>query len=132
MEVAFSKKNVVCIYHIFRYHKPEYKNLDFHFNIHFRPQIRLLIKRFSLGYLHLDAVKGLACSNDPEGYAGENVKFLVGPPMPDRPRVMCQTKRDTPVLQRWGFVGQARQPTNCKKTHMLRQPVRKRWRDALV
>ena len=67
----------------------------------------LLDQTVSLGYNHLDAVRGLACSNDPEGYAGGNVKFLVGPPIPDRPKVMCQTKRDTPVLQRWGFVGQA-------------------------
>jgi hypothetical protein len=29
--------------------------------------------------------------------------LLIGPPMPDRSRVMTQTKRDTLVLQFWGF-----------------------------
>ena len=29
--------------------------------------------------------------------------LLVGPPMPDRSRMMTQTKRDTLVLQVWGF-----------------------------
>ena len=45
--------------------------------------------------------------------------------MPDKPKMMCQTKRDTPVLQRWGFVGQASNlPTVKKKPHLLREPVR--------
>jgi hypothetical protein len=58
-------------------------------------------------YLHLDVVRGLECSNDPDGYAGRSFKLLVGSPKPDRPKVMDHTKRDTPALQRWGFVGQA-------------------------
>ena len=41
--------------------------------------------------------------------------FLVAPPMPDRPKVMCHTKRDTPVVQRWGFVGQASNLPTVKK-----------------
>ena len=67
------------------------------------------------GYLHLDAVRGLVGSNDPEGYPDGKVKFLVGPPMPDRQKVMCQTKRDIPVLKRWGFVGQASNLPTVKK-----------------
>jgi hypothetical protein len=45
-----------------------------------------------------EVVRGLACSNDAEGYAGRSVKLLVGSPKPDRPKVMGQTKRDTPAL----------------------------------
>jgi hypothetical protein len=52
-------------------------------------------------------VRVLAFSNDPEGYAGRSVKLLVVSPKSERPKVMGQTKIDTPVLQRWGFVGQA-------------------------
>jgi hypothetical protein len=47
-----------------------------------------------------NVVRGLACSNNPEGYAGRSVKLLVGSPKPDRPKVMGQIKRDTPALQR--------------------------------
>jgi hypothetical protein len=43
--------------------------------------------------------------------------------MPDKPKGMGQTKRDTPVLQRWGFVDQASNlPT--VKISMLREPAR--------
>jgi hypothetical protein len=52
-------------------------------------------------------VRGFACSNDTEGYAGRSVKLLVGSPKSDRSKVMGQTERETPALQRWGFVGQA-------------------------
>jgi len=38
-------------------------------------------------------VVGLARSHDPESYAGGSL-LLVGPPMPDRSKVMTQTKRD--------------------------------------
>ena len=41
--------------------------------------------------------------------------LLVGPPIPDRPKGMGQTKRDTPVLQRWGFVDQASNLSTVKK-----------------
>jgi len=40
--------------------------------------------------------------------------LLVGPPMPDRSRVMTQTKRDTLVLQVGGWA-QGRQPCPVKK-----------------
>jgi hypothetical protein len=71
-------------------------------------------------------VRGLACSNDPEGYAGRSVKLLVGSPKPDRPKVMGQTKRDTPVLRRGTFVGQASNlPT--VKIYMFIEPVKTHW-----
>jgi len=50
--------------------------------------------------------------------------LLVGPPMPDRPKGVGQMKRDTPALQRWGFVDRASNLSNVKKTVMLREPVR--------
>ena len=37
-------------------------------------------------------------SYDPESYAGSSL-LLVGSPMPDRSKVMTQTKRDTLALQ---------------------------------
>jgi hypothetical protein len=46
--------------------------------------------------------------------------FLVGPPMPDRSKVMCQTKRDTPVLQRWRFVGQDSNLPTVKNSYAQR------------
>jgi hypothetical protein len=79
---------------------------------------------FLLEYLHLDVVRGLACSNHPEGYAGRSVKLLVGSPKPDRPKVIGQTKRDTPGFQRWEFVGQASNLPTVKKIYMLIEPVR--------
>jgi hypothetical protein len=47
-------------------------------------------------------VVGLVLSHDPESYAGGRL-LLVGPPMPDRSRVMTQTKKDTLVLQVGGL-----------------------------
>jgi hypothetical protein len=44
-------------------------------------------------HLYFDVVVGLAKSHDPESYAGGSL-LLVGPPMPDRSKVMAQTKRD--------------------------------------
>ena len=46
--------------------------------------------------------------------------FLVGPPMPDRPKGMGQTKRDTPILQRWGFVDQASNLSTVKQIYAQR------------
>jgi len=47
-------------------------------------------------------VVGLARSHDPESYAGVSL-LLVGSPIPDRSKVMTQTKRDALALQvgRW-------------------------------
>ena len=42
---------------------------------------------------YFDVVVGLARSHDPDSYAGGSL-LLVGPPMPDRPKVMTQTKGD--------------------------------------
>ena len=53
----------------------------------------------SCPYFHV--VVGLARSHDPESYTGGSL-LLVGSPMPDRSKVMTQTKRDTLVLQVWG------------------------------
>ena len=47
---------------------------------------------------YFDVVVGLVRSYDPESYAGSNL-LLVGSPMPDRSKVMTQTKRDTLALQ---------------------------------
>jgi len=47
-------------------------------------------------------VVGLARSHDPESYAGGSL-LLVGSPMPDRSKVMTQTKRDNLVLQFGGL-----------------------------
>jgi predicted 2-oxoglutarate/Fe(II)-dependent dioxygenase YbiX len=41
---------------------------------------------------------GLEWSEDPESYAGGSL-VLVGSPLPDRSKVMAQTKRGTLVLQ---------------------------------
>jgi hypothetical protein len=46
-------------------------------------------------YAYFDVVVGLVCSHDPKSYAGY--------PMPDRSRVMTQTKRDILVLQVGGL-----------------------------
>jgi hypothetical protein len=45
---------------------------------------------------------GLAWSNDPEIYAGGSLA-TGRPSMPDRSKVMTQTKRDTLVLQFGGW-----------------------------
>jgi hypothetical protein len=50
------------------------------------------------GILYIDVVVGLAWSNDPESYDGGSYC-----PMPDRSKVMTQTKRDTLVLQVGGW-----------------------------
>jgi len=47
---------------------------------------------------YFDAVLGLARSYEPESYAGGSL-LLVGSPMPDRSKVMTQTKRVTLALQ---------------------------------
>jgi len=44
-------------------------------------------------HLYFNVVVGLARSHDPESYAGGSL-LLVGPPMPDRSKVITQTKRD--------------------------------------
>jgi hypothetical protein len=44
-------------------------------------------------HLYFDIVVGLVRSHDPESYAGSSL-LLVGPPMPERSKVMTQTKRD--------------------------------------
>jgi hypothetical protein len=52
-------------------------------------------------YLHSVVVWGLS-GQDPESYAGGSL-LLVGPPLPDRSKVMAQTKRRTLVLQVGGW-----------------------------
>jgi hypothetical protein len=47
---------------------------------------------------YFDVVVGLARSYDPDSYTGSSL-LLVGSPMPDRSKVMTQTKRDTLALQ---------------------------------
>ena len=47
---------------------------------------------------YFDVVMGLVRSYDPESYAGGSL-LLVGSPMPDRSKVMTQTKRDALALQ---------------------------------
>jgi len=47
-------------------------------------------------------VVGLARSHDPESYAGGKL-LLVGSSMPDRSKVMTQTKRDALALQVGGW-----------------------------
>jgi len=51
---------------------------------------------------YFDVVVGLAWSYDPESYAGGSL-LLVGSPLPDRSKVMTQTKRDALALQVWGW-----------------------------
>jgi len=43
-------------------------------------------------------VVGLEWSEDPKSYAGSSL-LLVGSPLPDRSKVMAQTKRGTLLLQ---------------------------------
>ena len=58
--------------------------------------------------------------------------LLVGPPMPDRSRVMTQTKRDTMVLQVGGF-GVGLTTSQSKKTYCYESRAKenagqiKRW-----
>jgi len=52
-------------------------------------------------YLYFDVVEGLAWSHEPKSYAGGS--FCYWPPMPNRSRVMTQTKRDNLVLQFGGW-----------------------------
>ena len=52
---------------------------------------------------YFDVVVGFVWSHDPESYNGVSVVLPVGPPMPDRSRVMTQTKRYTLVLQVGGL-----------------------------
>ena len=47
---------------------------------------------------YFDVVVGLVKSYDPESYAGDNF-LLVGSHMPDRSKVMTQTKRNALTLQ---------------------------------
>jgi predicted 2-oxoglutarate/Fe(II)-dependent dioxygenase YbiX len=42
-------------------------------------------------YLYFEAMVGLACSNDPESYAGG--KLVVGSPMPNMSKVITQPKK---------------------------------------
>jgi len=53
--------------------------------------------------LHFAIVVGLERSEDPKSYAGDSL-LLVGSPLPDRSKVMAQTKRGTLVLQVGGWV----------------------------
>ena len=53
-------------------------------------------------------------SHDPEGYAGGSL-LLVGSPMPDRLKVMTQTKRDAPPG--WGLGEVLTMPLH-KNTHV--------------
>jgi hypothetical protein len=55
-------------------------------------------------YPCFDIVVGLAWSYDSESYAGGSIA-AGGSPMPDRSKVMIQTKRDTLALQigGWGW-----------------------------
>ena len=46
--------------------------------------------------------------------------LLVGPPMPDRPKGKGQAKRDTPALQRWGFVDRASNLSTVKNCYAQR------------
>jgi hypothetical protein len=52
--------------------------------------------------------------------AGASCSGMGGPPMPDRPKGMGQTKRDTPALQRWGFVDQASNLSTVKNCYAQR------------
>ena len=52
----------------------------------------------SISHPYFDVVVGFARSYDPESYAGGSL-LLVGFPMPDRSKVMTQTKRDALALQ---------------------------------
>jgi hypothetical protein len=49
--------------------------------------------------------------------------LLVGPPMPDRSKVMTQTKKNTPVLHvgSWSMTVTTSPP--CKKNSLLRSPI---------
>jgi hypothetical protein len=51
---------------------------------------------------HFDVVVGLARSYDPESYASGSL-LLVGSPMPERSKVMTQTKRDALAFQVGGW-----------------------------
>ena len=53
-------------------------------------------------HLYFDVVVGLVKSYDPESYAGGSL-LLVGSPMPDRSKVMTQTKRDALAFQVGGW-----------------------------
>jgi len=53
-------------------------------------------------------------SYDPESYAGSSVCYWLGPPMPDRSRVMTQTKRNSLAFQVRGWAS-GYQPHNVKK-----------------
>jgi len=56
------------------------------------------MKDTSRRHPYFDVVVGLVTSYDPESYAGGSL-LLVGSPMPDRSKVMTQTKRDALALQ---------------------------------
>jgi hypothetical protein len=49
--------------------------------------------------------------------------LLAGPPMPHRPKVMTQTKRDTLVPQGGGLGGEGNDPTPVKNFHILRSLI---------
>jgi hypothetical protein len=51
--------------------------------------------------------------------------LLVGPPMPDRSRVMTQTKRDTLVLQAGGF-GVGLTTPHSKKTYCYKSRAKEK------
>jgi hypothetical protein len=53
--------------------------------------------------LHFVVVVGLEWPKDPKSYAGGSL-LLVGSPLPDKSKVMAQTKRGTLVLQVGGWV----------------------------
>ena len=55
-------------------------------------------------YPYFDKVVGFAWSNGPESYAGGSVATGRASPMPDRSKVVIQTKWDTLVLQVGGWV----------------------------
>ena len=54
-------------------------------------------------YPQFDIMVGLVWSDDPESYAGGSVPTGRAS-IPDRSKVMTQTKGDTLVLQVWGWV----------------------------
>jgi hypothetical protein len=54
------------------------------------------------GNVHFLVVVGLELPKDPKSYAGGSL-LLVGSPLPDRSKVMAQTKRGTLVLHVGGW-----------------------------
>jgi hypothetical protein len=68
-------------------------NCDFNLDMKTSPHLKCL---------HFVVAVELECSEDPKSYAGGSL-LLVGSPLPDKSKVMAQTKRCTLVLQVGGW-----------------------------